>query len=82
MVSKVAHKWKDLGIQLLDDNQQNHLKIIEQNYPADVEECCKQMLSKWRELKRDASWSLLIEAFKCIDLDAVAADIEQKCKNG
>ena len=87
---KVAHKWKDLGLQLLQSDQANMLNITEANHPHDVESCCKCVLEKWLDASTDATWNQLIGALKSpsIQLDYVANQLEQnimatttQCKN-
>ena len=36
VVSQVAHKWRDLGVQLLRHNQQNKLNIIAVDHPSNI----------------------------------------------
>ena len=79
MVPTVAPKWRDLGIQLLDSEQQKYLNTIHANHPNNVEECCKLMFAKWLDTETNASWNQLIEALKSpsLDLLQLAKEIEQ-----
>ena len=73
IVLKFASKWERLGRQLNIENCL--LQNIEKNNPHDCEECCSDMLSKWQEMNRSASWGDLIDA-----LDKLAAS--QNTDNG
>ena len=64
VVQKVADKWRDIGIQLIDPTSARALDIIKANHPQDVTECCKCMLEKWLNTKPDASWNQLLDALK------------------
>ena len=81
VVTKVAHKWKDLGLQLLQPDQANMLNVIEANHPHDVESCCKRVLEKWLDTSSstDATWNQLIGALKSpsVQLDYVANELKQ-----
>ena len=35
-MNETAHKWRDLGVQLLRPDQENQLNIIEADHPHDV----------------------------------------------
>ena len=80
VLTEVAHKWKDLGLQLLQSDQANVLNIISANYPNDVVSCCKCVLEKWLDTTTDATWNQLIRALKSpsVQLDYVANQLERK----
>ena len=75
VVPKVADKWRDIGVQLLDPTINDRvLDIIVANHPHSVEECCKCVFEKWLNTKKDASWSQLI---KTIGLNSLASQLEK-----
>jgi len=82
-LKEAAHKWKDIGVLLLDPAT---LTIIKENYPQDVMKCCKSMLETWLDTQRDASWKQLLNALRrpCVELNTLADQIElklrKKCK--
>ena len=85
VVMKVADRWKDLGVQLLQSDQQHMLNIIATDHPNDAVECCKCVLEKWLETAPDATWNQLIEALRSpgIHLIYLANQLEQmvhQCK--
>ena len=77
---EVAHKWKDLGLQLLRSDQTNVLNIIAVDHPHDAMSCCKCVLQKWLDTTTDATWNQLIGALKSpsVQLDYIANQLEQK----
>ena len=77
VISLVAKRWYELGLELLETQYERELEIIDTNYMNDVVTCCRKMFSKWLETQSDnASWDQLIQAVKTIKLNDVANDIE------
>ena len=87
MVNEIAHKWRDLGVQLLRPDQENLFNIIAADHPHDVVSCCKRLLKKWLETTTDATWNELIRALRSpsVQLVSFAEQLEQmmitECKN-
>ena len=85
VVMEAAHKWRDLGLQLLENYQLEMLNIIAADYPDDVRRCLR-VLDRWLETIIDASWNQLIRALRSpsVQLDPLADQLEQmigiKCK--
>ena len=77
VIPLVATRWYDLGLELLEAKYVRNLEIIEADNRDDVSKCCRQMFMKWLDIQTDASWSQLIQAVKSIELNDVAASIEQ-----
>ena len=79
VVMKVADRWKDLGVQLLQSDQQHILNIIATDHPNDAVKCCKCVLEKWLETAPDATWNQLIEALRSpsVHLIHLADQLEQ-----
>ena len=73
---KVAPKWRDLGIQLLNDKQHVMLDIIEENHHHDVKTRCTEMFKYWLSVDTKASWNKLIEALERIDEIALVEKIK------
>ena len=76
----VGLKWHDLGIELLDcDDDVEELDTIQANHPSDLSTCCKKMFQLWLRKQPSASWNHLIEALRQpdVELDALATKIEQ-----
>ena len=73
---KLAPKWHDLGMQLLDAEQHDQLKIINCNHPNNVEECCKKMFNYWITVDPDATWDKLLKALETIDYNVLAKSIQ------
>ena len=79
---RVAPQWRDLGIQLMEQESVDMLAIIEANHPNDVQRCCTEMLEYWLRNDDDASWNKLISAFEQIGQKAVAAKIKKNVVKG
>jgi len=79
---KVAPKWYDLGVQLLNEGQQLMLNIIEKNNSHDVQECCTKMFDYWLNVDVGANWNKLMEALKMIGKNALAQKIKVNILKG
>ncbi|XP_065883436.1 uncharacterized protein [Dysidea avara] len=80
-VLRIGKNWSDLGIQLLDRSVVDKLDIIKENNPKDVEACCTAMFKFWISNSEDASWKMLVEKLRKIDLNVLAKEIENEhCK--
>ena len=81
MVSSVAEKWRDLGVQLLQPDPEKSLNIIAANHPHDVVRCCKCVFEKWLDISTDrgATWNKLIRALRSpsIQLVYLAGQLEK-----
>ena len=78
VVSRVVAHWYDLGITLLDEDQESHLDVIKLNY-TDKKECCKEMFWYWLSTNTSATWKQLVEALRtsAVELPVVASDLEK-----
>ena len=72
----VSSKWHDLGLELLEQEDEETLNEIKINNPSDVRECCKQMFQLWLSKCTNATWKQLIQALKEIELNNLATEIE------
>ena len=75
----VASKWYDLGIELLEDDNNEELDVIHYHFPSDNRACCTKMFQLWLRQQPTASWNQLINSLRQpgVDLDHVATEIEQ-----
>ena len=73
----VGTKWHDLGIELLDSDD-DELDTIAADHPSGLSKCTK-MFKLWLRKQSTASWNQLIEALRQpgINLNALADKIEQ-----
>ena len=82
VMKQAAHKWKDLGIELMEDHYKIHM--IAANHPHDDVRCFKEVLQRWLEISPDASWNQLIRALRSVELVSFADQLEKmlgiKCK--
>ena len=72
----VSSKWHDLGLELLEQEDEERLNDIKKNNPSDVSECCKEMFQLWLRKCANATWNQLIQALKEVELNNLAATIE------
>ena len=74
----VAVKWRNIGVELLEQNDVEKLNLIKMNNAGDASECCGEMLELWLHRQPNASWNQLIEALRApgIKLNDVASKIE------
>ena len=75
---QISFKWRDLGLELLEQEDEGKLKQIKSNNPNDVEECCTEMFVLWLEKYSTATWNQLIQALKEVDLNNLATEVEGK----
>jgi len=81
VVSAVTPRWRELGLELLNENTCSKLEA--DNY-GDVEKCCSEMFRCWLEMDTDANWKKILSALKqpSIGLDSVASMLEKKYIGG
>ena len=72
---KIAPKWRNLGIELLNEEQCAKLDVIEGNHPQNVERCCTEIFEYWLRVDPQASWKKLIIALEQIDENVLAESI-------
>ena len=73
---EVSSKWHDLGLELLEQEDEERLNEIESNNPNDVGKCCKEMFQLWLRKCTNATWNQLIQALKEVELNNLATTIE------
>lgn len=80
VVPKIADRWRDVGVQLLDPAlvDERALEVIAANHPHSIEERCKSMFEKWLSTQEQASWTHLIESIKKIGLCYQASELGKK----
>ena len=78
VIPKVANKWYELGIQLLNQPQLPKLEEIQKAYPNNLQRCCVEMLKYWLDITPGATWDNLIHALRApgLELLAIAKEIE------
>ena len=74
--NRVSSKWHDLGLELLEQEDEDGLNEIESNNPNDVSKGCKEMFQLWLRKCTNATWNQLIQALKEVELNNVATTIE------
>ena len=76
----VSSKWHDLGLELLEQEDEDDLEEIRNNNPNNESECCKKMFQLWLRKYGNATWLQLIQALKEVDLNTLAGKIEGMLK--
>ena len=76
MRSDVSVQWLDLGLELLEPEDEGKLLTIKSNNP-NTSECCREMFQLWLEkYSNNATWLRLMQALREIDLNTLADKIE------
>ena len=80
----IATEWHDIGVELLDVEEEPVLNAIKNNHPGDVNKCTAEMLQLWLARKPEASWNQLIAVFRepNIKLNTLAMKIERMLSKG
>ena len=75
---EIASKWYDVGLELMNTEDETLLNRMWDQYGSSNEEGSKKMLRKWLEKKPDASWIQLIAVLRVpsIGLNKIAHKLE------
>lgn len=73
----VSSKWHDLGLELLEPEDEERLNEIEANSPKDASNCCKEMFQLWLRKCSDATWDRLIQALEEVELKTLAVKVKK-----
>lgn len=74
----VLEQWRDLGVQLLHEDDFHFLEEIEiDRKDKGVRVCCTKMFDKWLNTRHDASWNQLYDALNEIKLRRAAQIIKK-----
>ena len=65
-----------MGLELLEQEDEETLDQIKSNNPNDVGECCKKMFQLWLSKCKNATWDQLIQALEIIGLNNLATTIK------
>ena len=77
MRTSASVKWHDLGLELLEQEDEEKLDEIENNN-SDTKKCCTKMFQLWLSKYEDeATWNNLIKALREVDLRSLATRIEK-----
>ena len=76
VVKDASSKWHDLGLELLEQEDEEILHQIKINN-NDVNECCKEMFQYWLQRCTNTTWNQLIRALRVIGLNHLATTIEE-----
>ena len=73
----VSFRWHDLGLELLEQEDEDELNELRANNPNNESECCKNMFELWLRKHSNATWFQLIQALREIDLNTLAHKVER-----
>ena len=79
--NNIAPYWKDLGLQLLQEEHIAKLDVIQANHNK-VEDCCDKMFQYWFAVDTEANWDKLIDALEYIHQNVLAAKIREEISRG
>ena len=77
MRKSVSFRWHDLGLELLEQEDEDELNELRANNPNNESECCKKMFELWLRKRNNATWFQLIQALREIDLNTLAHKVER-----
>ena len=79
VVPLVLPHWFEIGIMLLDEDQEQQIDMIKDNNAKDALSGCMEMFWFWLDTHRDATWQDLLNALRSpgVDLRTVATKIEK-----
>ena len=82
VVPDVAPRWYDLGVELLNEEQETELEVIDAKGRDDLKKCCMDMFRCWLSTSVNANWQNLIDALRSpgIDMIVAAENIEEMLK--
>ena len=77
--SLFAKNWYDVGLELLEPEDESKLDEIQTDKGGNVNECCGVMLYLWLQKQPYATWNQLIDALRSpgVELFDVASKIEE-----
>ena len=76
VLSKIAHLWFDLGIQL--DIDSDILHTIRKSKPFQADDCMKGMLEKWLQKYPERGWDDIVRALTELDRNDIALTVTRE----
>ena len=77
MRSYVPTKWYDLGLELLDQEDEQELNVIESDKHGDSEKSTTDMFKLWLSRKPSANWNDIVQALTDIKMNDLATKIKE-----
>ena len=78
---KVAPRWYDFGVELLENEYIEQLDIIEKNHRGDVQRCCSEMFKYWLQIDTEATWNKLTDSLEVIGKKVLAKKVNNIVKS-
>ena len=81
--SLFAEQWFDIGLELLEPEDEPQLRIVRSSKLGTIE-CCAEMLELWIDRQANATWNQLIKALRApgIEMYSVASTIKNMLIEG
>ena len=78
VVPYVHHKWYNLGLQLLDADDQIFLLTLKTQY-QDSSDRCREIFIRWLDVKKEPTWENILEGLiaKSVNLQNVARRVKK-----
>ena len=76
VLSKIAHLWFDLGIQL--DIDSDILHTIRKSKPFQADDCMRGMLEKWLQKYPERGWDDIVRALEELDRNDIALTVTRE----
>ena len=77
MRSYITAKWYDLGLELLDQEDEQDLNVIKSDKYRDLEKSTTDMFELWFSRKHNANWNDLVQALADIKMVVLAKRIKE-----
>ena len=77
MRSYIPTKWYDLGLELLDQEDEQELNVIKSDKHGDLEKFTNKMFELWLSRKPSANWNDLVRALTDIKMNDLATKIKE-----
>ena len=77
MRSYIPTKWHDLGLELLDQEDEQKLNVIKSDNHGDSEKSTTEMFQLWLSRKHSANWNDLVRALTDIKMNDLATKIKE-----
>jgi len=83
VVPYVGGKWFNLGIQLLDQEDETKLHSLKADHRKELDDLCTEMFTHWLASDPKASWKKVILALKSksVNLQNLAENVDNKLKH-
>ena len=75
--AKGMNYLEELAETLLPGRGGNKIKILNQNYPRDIQSCFNNFFQEWSQVEEEATWQKLIDSLINTEMPVLANTIKQ-----